>query len=142
MESFFPRPWKEDWQGTALAPGVFLEWGERFHWPGLSGAPGGTVPPSPGGSGFCYGLRDHVGVLWDGTVVPCCLDHDGEIPLGNLYRQSLEEILASPRARAIYDGFSRRQAVESLCRTCGRRHRFGADQFFPASPCKGREKEV
>ncbi len=142
MESFFPRPWKEDWQGTTLAPGVFLEWGERFRWPGLSGAPGGAAPPSSGTSGFCHGLRDHVGVLWDGTVVPCCLDHDGEIPLGSLYRQSLEEILASPRARAIYDGFSRRRAVEPLCRTCGRRTRFGAAQFFPASPCKERQKEV
>lgn len=117
IEAAFPRPWKEDWQGTTLAPGVFLERGERFDWPDLS-APAGDA------SGFCRGLRDHAGVLWDGTVVPCCLDHEGDVPLGNLYRQSLEEILDSPRARAVYGGFSRRQAVEPLCRRCGYRRRF------------------
>jgi radical SAM protein with 4Fe4S-binding SPASM domain len=58
-------------------------------------------------------------VLVDGTVVPCCLDHDGDIPLGNLFQQSLSEILASPRARALYDGFSHHMASEPLCRRCG-----------------------
>ena len=70
------------------------------------------------------GLRDQVGVLLDGTVVPCCLDHEGDIPLGNLYRQTMEEILNGPRAREIYDGFSRRRAVEELCRRCGYARRF------------------
>ena len=63
-------------------------------------------------------------MLCDGTVVPCCLDHEGDIPLGNLFETPLEEILASPRARAIYEGFSRRRAVEPLCRSCGYARRF------------------
>lgn len=99
LERAFPKPWIEGRRGTTLAPNVFLEWGERFEWPDLG-------VQETGGRHFCYGLRDQVGVLWDGTVVPCCLDHEGDIPLGNLYRQTLEEILNSPRARAIYDGFS------------------------------------
>jgi len=119
LERVFPRPWREDWQGTALAPGVFLERGERFDWPDLAA-------PETGEEGFCRGLRDHVGVLWDGTVVPCCLDHEGDIPLGNLYRETLEEILTSPRAGRLYDGFSRRLAEEPLCRRCGYRLRFGS----------------
>ena len=45
-------------------------------------------------------------MLWDGTVVPCCLDHEGDIPLGNLYQKTLEEILDSPQAQNIYNGFS------------------------------------
>ena len=53
-------------------------------------------------------------MLWDGTVVPCCLDHEGDIPLGNLYDGSLEDILSSPRARAIYNGFSQGRAAEEL----------------------------
>ncbi len=118
LEKVIPRPWREDWQGTALAPGIYLEREARFVWPGLDG-------PDLGPAGFCRGLRDHVGVLWDGTVVPCCLDHEGDIPLGDLYRETLEGILGSPRARAVYDGFSRRQAAEPLCRTCGYRLRFG-----------------
>lgn len=113
----FPPPWREDWQGTKLGPGVYLEWGERFVWPDLS-------QEQEEEQGFCRGLRDQIGVLWDGTVVPCCLDHDGDIPLGNLYQQSLEEILDGPRARALYDGFSQRRAVEPLCRRCGYRKRF------------------
>ena len=117
LEETFPRPWKEGWQGTTLAPRVYLEWGERFEWPDLNA-------DDQGQSGFCQGLRDQVGVLWDGTVVPCCLDHEGDIPLGNLYDGSLEDILSSPRARAIYDGFSQGRAAEALCRRCGYRRRF------------------
>lgn len=117
LEEAFPGPWREGRRGTTLAPNVFLEWGEKFDWPDLS-APETDCPS------FCYGLRDQVGVLWDGTVVPCCLDHEGDVPLGNLYRQTLEEILSTPRARAIYDGFSQGQAREELCRRCGFARRF------------------
>ena len=79
------------------------------------------------GSGvFCYGLKDQLGVLCDGTVVPCCLDHEGDIPLGNLFEQELGEILASPRAQAICRGFGQGKGVEALCRRCGFAHsRFG-----------------
>ena len=113
----FPQPWLVRPQGTTLADRIYLEWGERFDWPDLSAADGGD-------QGFCMGLRDQVGVLVDGTVVPYCLDHEGDIPLGNLYRQNLEEILNGPRARAIYEGFSCRKAVEPLCRRCGYARRF------------------
>ena len=117
LERAFPPPWKEGRRGTTLAPNVFLEWGERFEWPDLSA-------PEEDSPSFCYGLRDQVGVLWDGTVVPCCLDHEGDVPLGNLYRQSLDEILSGPRAKAIYDGFSQKTAQEELCRRCGFAKRF------------------
>ena len=116
MEAEFPKPWKEGRRGTGLAPNIYLEWGERFEWPDLNAREGETH--------FCMGLRDQVGVLWDGTVVPCCLDHEGDIPLGNLYEQSLEDILNTPRARAIYDGFSQGRAAEELCRRCGYARRF------------------
>ena len=118
MGKKFPPPWKKGRQGWTLRDRVYLEWGETFEWPDLSAIEGGEA-------GFCYGLRDQIGVLWDGTVVPCCLDHEGDIPLGNLYHQTLEEILDTPRAQAIYDGFSRRRAVEELCRKCGYARRFG-----------------
>jgi radical SAM protein with 4Fe4S-binding SPASM domain len=73
---------------------------------------------------FCYGLRDQIGVLCDGTVVPCCLDHEGDLALGNLFRQDLSEILETSRAKAIYEGFSNRRAAEDLCRRCGYAQRF------------------
>lgn len=57
--------------------------------------------------------------LADGTVVPCCLDHNGDMGLGNLFEHSLADILASPRAAAIYNGFTCHTAVEPLCQRCG-----------------------
>ena len=84
-----------------------------FEWPQEEKAASGAQ------EAFCYALRNQIGVLVDGTVVPCCLDSAGVLNLGNLFEQSLDEVLASPRARAIYDGFSQRKAVEPLCRRCG-----------------------
>ena len=62
--------------------------------------------------------------LADGTAVPCCLDHEGDIPLGNVFEEDLADILSTPRARAIYNGFSNGQAAEALCKRCGYAARF------------------
>ena len=99
-----------------LGEGLFLEPGERFDWPDPAAPDSGTE--------FCHGLRSQIAVLCDGTVVPCCLDSEGRLALGNLHRQELAEILASPRATAMATGFSRRQPSEELCRRCGYAARF------------------
>lgn len=114
----FPWDWREEPKGIRIQHKLFLEHGDRFDWPDLGAEDGGDAV-------FCYGLRDHFGVLSDGTVVPCCLDHNGDIHLGNLYESSVEEILDSPRARAMREGFSCRKATEELCRKCGYARRFG-----------------
>ena len=77
-----------------------------------------------GAQRFCRGLRDQIGVLCDGTVVPCCLDHEGDIALGNLFEDELSDIMSTERAHRIYDGFSQRLAAEALCRRCGYSMRF------------------
>ena len=118
LEKHFPRPWTDNRSGKRIGERIFLEYGDKFDWPDLSAPEGGDRI-------FCYGLRDQLGVLCDGTVVPCCLDHEGDIALGNLFREEMESILASPRAKAIYDGFTKREAAESLCRRCGYARRFG-----------------
>lgn len=118
MEGFFPKPWVEERRGTRIGERVYLEYGDKFDWPDLSAKDGGE-------NLFCYGLRDQLGVLCDGTVVPCCLDHEGDLALGNLFEEDLEEILEKPRARAIYRGFGDRKAAEELCRKCGYARRFG-----------------
>lgn len=99
-----------------LGERLYLESAEKFDWPDMSAAEGGVE--------FCLGLRQQAAVLCDGTVVPCCLDGEGQIPLGNLFAQNFGDILASPRAQAIIDGFSRRQPTEELCRRCGYARRF------------------
>ena len=118
LRTVFPEPWQENSRGFRLADRVYLEYGERFDWPDLAA-------PDRGAAGTCHGLRDQLAVLCDGSVVPCCLDHDGDLVLGNLFRQELDEILASPTAEAILDGFRRREKVMPLCRRCGYAVRFG-----------------
>ena len=117
MHAAFPGAWEQKRQGIRIGEKTFLEYGDKFDWPDLSAQEGSS-------NVFCYGLRDQLGILCDGTVVPCCLDHEGDLALGNVFSQELEEILESPRAKSIYDGFSHRQALEPLCRRCGYARRF------------------
>ena len=121
LHSEFPTEWEKRRNGQSLRldTRIFLEWGEHFEWPDPN------LPECPPDTDlFCYGLRDQIGILVNGTVVPCCLDSDGNIPLGNIFETSLEEITASERARKIYDGFTCRRGEESLCRKCGFARRF------------------
>jgi hypothetical protein len=121
LHASFPGEWGKVRGGSSLrlAEKLFLEWGERFDWPDP------TLPECPPDTDlFCYGLRDQIGILVDGTVVPCCLDAEGNLALGNLFTSDLDDVLASPRAKVIYDGFTHRRAAESLCRKCGYARRF------------------
>lgn len=117
LKKALPGDWKENTRGYRIRDRLFLEWGDRFEWPDRAAA-------DRGDGVFCHGLGDHFGILCDGSVVPCCLDSDGVITLGNVFRQELSTILDSPRARAIAEGFRRRRAVEELCRRCGYARKF------------------
>ena len=111
--------WKEGKRGIRIRHGLHLEYGDRFEWPDMSAEDRGE-------SVFCYGLRDQFGVLSDGRVIPCCLDREGEITLGNILDEgsNIEDILSGERAQSIKNGFSCRCAVEELCRRCGYAQRF------------------
>lgn len=114
----FPPPYRKNRCGLTLTDGVFLEYGDRFVWPDADGETKNVR--------FCKGLRDQIGVLCDGTVVPCCLDAEGDIALGNIFTDDLNEILSSERALRLIKGFSEGRAEEKLCRTCGfAENRFG-----------------
>ena len=104
-----------------LSDQVYLNMAKKFDWPMEDGE-------SIGEQTFCYALRDQIGILVDGTVVPCCLDHEGSLGLGNLYEQSFDDIIQGSRALKIYEGFSRRIAVEELCKRCGYATRFHKDK--------------
>jgi radical SAM protein with 4Fe4S-binding SPASM domain len=88
-----------------------LHFDEEFIWPGAD-------LPILGTEGTCYGLSSHFGVLVDGTVVPCCLDKEGVINLGNIETTPIAEILASKKAQNILAGFRRHELVEALCQRC------------------------
>lgn len=106
-------------RGIKISDRVYLNQDHEFQWPDL-----GEVEDKR--SGFCYGLRNQIAILVDGTVVPCCLDGEGVINLGNINKTNFSDILKSDRAKNIYEGFSRREVVEELCRKCGYRKKFNA----------------
>lgn len=110
--------------GVKIADRIYLNQDIEFQWPSLQA-------PEDEGKGFCHALRSHAAILVDGTVVPCCLDGEGVINLGNVNSSSFSDIVEGERANNLFDGFSRREAVEELCRKCGYRQRFGTEAKVP-----------
>ena len=118
LHAAFPQPWQKNTWGWRLGETVYINYGEKFDWPSMDASDRGE-------HGRCRALTGQLAVLCDGTVVPCCLDADGRMALGNLFSQELADILASPLAREIADGFSRGVRIHPLCRRCGYIARFG-----------------
>jgi radical SAM protein with 4Fe4S-binding SPASM domain len=96
---------------------LYLHFDSRFEWPEPTQELRSTV-------GTCHGLSHHIGIHADGTVVPCCLDKEARLSLGNIFDQRLEDIIASPRARRMREGFANRKLVEDLCQRCDYIKRF------------------
>ncbi len=96
---------------------LYLHYDTEFTWPNLDF-------PVLETRGTCLGLKSHFGILADGTVVPCCLDKEAGIPLGNMNAQDILSILSSPRALALRKGFQDRILVEDLCQRCNYIERF------------------
>ena len=101
-----------------IADQVYVSFANSFDWPEEKNS--SSVPVH----GTCLGARDQIAVLSDGTVVPCCLDADAHIPLGNIFSASLQDILRSPRCTALIKGFENRTVVEPFCAGCTFRRRF------------------
>ncbi len=96
---------------------LYLHFDTEFIWPNLN-------LPIIGESGTCYGLSSHFGILADGTVVPCCLDKEGKIPLGNLNDNDLNSILNSETAQSILKNFKKNKLINPLCQRCQYIERF------------------
>ena len=90
---------------------LYLHFDSRFDWPSAQF-------PKRTEKGTCYGMRNHIGIHADGTVVPCCLDKEATLNLGNCLKQDLKEILSSQRAQKIKHGFEAGHLVEDLCQKC------------------------
>lgn len=120
LEQYVPRPWRERPDGYRMCDNLYLEFDRKFKWPNddnrnLESSENREIEKP---QYFCKALLKQIGVLADGTLVPCCLDHNGDVALGNLFQQSLDEILNSPRAQALVKGFEHHSAVEPLCQNC------------------------
>lgn len=94
-----------------------LHFDRVFQWPSLTHS-------LIGNKGRCLGMKDMCAILSDGRVVPCCLDSQGDIALGNIFETSFGQIIQSSKAEAMMRGFARMEVVETLCQHCDYRQRF------------------
>ena len=99
-----------------LASKILVHFDNYFEWPSLKN--------KNYGHGTCQGLSSHIAILASGKVVPCCLDCDGIIELGDLHESSLETILSAKRTVNMLEGFKEGKAVEELCQKCSYKDRF------------------
>lgn len=113
----FGTPEQASVRGCRIRPKLHIEYADRFEWPDIDAS-------DEKQNVVCRGLKDHFGILCDGTVVPCCLDNNGNIPLGNIFSSPLDEILNSRRSSTIRQGFEKKTATEELCRKCPYARRF------------------
>jgi len=104
-------------KGHLLTDRTFLNIDYEFQWPNLHN-------DYCNSNGYCYGLKNQLAILCDGTVVPCCLDGEGIINLGNIFSESLETIISSTRSQNIINGFNSRKSTEDLCNHCSYKSRF------------------
>jgi len=107
-----PEDFNKKDTGLKLADHIFLQTAPRFDWPD-----GETVRNEQ--TKTCYALRDQIAILVDGTIVPCCLDADGAMNLGNIFTDKLDDVLSGERAQKIRNGFMNHTITEEHCKTCG-----------------------
>ena len=69
--------------------------------------------------GKCLALKDQIAILVSGTVVPCCLDNNGDIPLGNIFEEEIDSILNKEKTITIKKNFENSIITCKLCKTCG-----------------------
>ena len=100
-----------------LAENAFLNQDLEFVWPSMDS---NVISEC----GTCWGLRNQVAILVNGDVVPCCLDENGEINLGNIYKSTFEEILDTNLAKKLIKGFEENKIIHNLCKRCGFRSKF------------------
>lgn len=103
--------------GLKLPDRVYISKGYEFEWPNLN-------HDYVTDRGTCYGLRRQIAILSTGDVVPCCLDADGCMALGNIFEKDFQAIVASKKAVAISTAFENNKIIEPLCQRCSYRERF------------------
>lgn len=105
---------------------LYLHQDSRFEWPETTThiSPNCATSRQPIIKGTCRALDTHVGILYDGRVVACCLDYSGQITLGNIQEQSLQQILESPLAMNLREGFANHELRHPFCQKCGFCKRF------------------
>lgn len=97
--------------GFEIIKNVFISINKEFIWPSLENDYYEEV-------GTCYALKDHIGILVNGDIIPCCLDANGVINLGNIFKDNLKIVINSSRYQNMYNGFKKNYKCEELCKKC------------------------
>ena len=88
---------------------IYVDKDNEFEWPTIN---------SHKSCGYCYALKTQIAILVDGTIVPCCLDAEGIVNLGNIFEERIEEIQQKDKYRKLKKSFQDRNPSEELCRSC------------------------
>lgn len=96
---------------TTIINNVFISSHDEFNWPKLDNS-------IYNDEGTCYALKDHIGILVNGDIVPCCLDADGIIKLGNIFVNSIDTVINSNVFNNMLNGFKINKKCEELCKHC------------------------
>lgn len=88
---------------------IYVDKDNEFKWPEIT---------NHKSCGYCYALKTQLAILSDGTVVPCCLDSNGMINLGNIFKESIEEIQNKERYQNLKKSFQDRKPSEKICKSC------------------------
>lgn len=98
-------------KNNKLKDNIYLNKEEEFIWPSMNNNYYNE-------NGKCYGLIDHIGVLVDGTIIPCCLDTLGIINLGNIFKDDLSSLKDNKLCNEMIRGFKNNKKVHELCKKC------------------------
>ena len=101
-------------KNVKITNNIYLDKGNKFIWPD-------NQKDNFNIKGTCLGTRTHIGILSDGTIVPCCLDSKGLINLGNIFNNKLNNIINSSKFKEIHDGFINNEIKENVCKNCNYR---------------------
>ena len=100
---------------------IYINKDKEFEWPDISNNYYNE-------NGFCYGLKNQIGFLVDGTITICCLDSFGVSNLGNIFNDNIEIIMNSEKVKNIIKGFNDRKVYLDICKHCSYKERFNKNK--------------
>ena len=99
-----------------IANNIYIDKDYEFDWP--------KITSKKSNNGTCLGTKNHIAILSNGNITPCCLDSRGIITLGNIFNDDLDDIINSHTFQEINRGFNNNEIIEDLCKSCTFRKRF------------------
>lgn len=89
---------------------LYVSLEDKFTWPDLN-------DPFNSENGRCEAVHQ-MAILSNGEVVPCCLDKDGIMTMGNIFKAPFKDIISDLRYQNMINGFKKGIVCEELCKHC------------------------